>query len=450
MQRTLGLTPSISWQKISYHFSQMFLLFVVFLFPFGSRYMNVALLCAIVFTLLSGQFQEKWSVMRAHKATRWVILFFLLMVVGVFYSHGTPKHAWEALSKYGKILLFITFLPLIAKDKFRDLLIQTFILAVLLSIVVIITVGGEHDPFINPIDSGFLIGFCSFILLRKWLEGARLRGLYGVLFIGVSAYLLGYNIERSGYLIFFGGLATVFWQYFRWRGLLLGSAFVLSLIASMYWLSPVFKARVDTGYFEGRGYISEEAKVSHAIGVRLGLISAPPLADVASGNPLAGSLYQTYHKQLGFSKEASWFLVPHETIRSSSIGLRLGFIQYSWRDIQKHPWLGYGTGSFQEVYQASGGPKITESPLGHPHNEYVLVWFQFGIIGLLIFILWQLSMWSESFRLPKKEQCLLQGLLVCFALLGFCNASLYVNPSGNVFVILSAVLLSAKNTQRGR
>jgi O-antigen ligase len=448
---TLVLNQRWSFRDINYRLAQIFLWLSVMALPFGVGYINTLLLSAVAFTLLSGHWREKLEMLRSQKTTRWVLEFMAVILFGVLYSAATSKHAWGGFSKYDKILFFIAYLPLITEQKFRHGLINAFLVSALISVLIIIGGFDSGDPLINPIDSSFIVGVASFILLRKCLEGGQWRWLQGALFVFLGTYLLFYNIERSGYLIFFGLLGTVFWQYFRWRGLLVGLSLILSLILSLYWLSPVFQQRLDRGYAEAKVYISTESKTSQAIGRRLGLITDVVASHETFWDKKTNdfSLYAAYQAKQGLLAEKRWLLNPHADLQVSSIGLRLGFMQYSWREIQKHPWFGNGTGSFAEVYGAGGGPRIDENLLGHPHNEYILVWFQWGIFGLIIFLLWQLAMWVESFRLPKKEQFLLQGLLVCFALLGFCNATLYVNPTGDVFVILATVSLSAKNHERG-
>lgn len=443
MLATVVFNQAFSWRDLNFRMAQLLLILGVLLQTFGAIYANHLLIAAVAFMLLSGHWREKAAMLRSQRTTWWTLAFLLVMFAGIFHSGGTAKLAWEAFSKYYKIFYFIVYLPLLTEQKVRDLLVNTFVISAL--ILILLNMSGYYadDPLINAIDASFLVGFACFIILRKFLAGGKWRWLNGILFVCISSYLLLYNIERTGYVIYFGGLVTVFWQYFRWRGLLVGFGIIMSLVMSLYWLNPTFSQRIDRGFREARSYISDEARVSRSIGMRLGLITN--LSSTEQENLLTrmsgSSLYNTYMQEL---------LHPYADLKYSSIGMRLGFIQYSWREIQKHPWLGNGTGSFDEVYQQGGGPTINESRLGHPHNEYVLVTFQWGVVGLLIFLLWQLFMWLDTFHLPKKEQCLLQGLIVCFALLGFCNVSLYVNPPGNVFVMFSTVFLAAKLNTRGR
>ncbi len=438
-QLTISENIELSFKESPIYFAKCLLAFGVFLLPFGISFSNIILLVAGGFTVLSGRWEEKWNLLSHHKTTQWILLFGFLLFLGVFYSGGTSQHAWEGLAKYDKILYFLVFLPLATNVHFRRVVINLLIIGTVFSVIL----GSQA----NPIDSSFIVGFTTFILLRRILEGGKWRWLNGLLFIFLSAYLLFYNIERTGYLIFFGGLATIFWQLFRWRGMAIGLTLIVSLMASLYWVSPVFQSRVQLGISESISYLSEDANQARSVGKRLGFI---PLDYTGIYEEQNFSLYDAYKAGAGFSAQKEWLFNPHAPIHKSSIGLRLGFMRYSWQEIKKHPWIGNGTGSFKDVYEAGGGPKIDVAPLGHPHNEYVLIGFQWGVVGLIIFLIWQMTLWQESFYLPKKEQAILQGLVVCFALLGMCNVSLYVNPPGDVFIILTALLLASKNCCRGK
>lgn len=448
----MELTQPFSWRLLSFRMAQLLLLYGVILLPTGAGHMNNILIAVAALALLSGQVKEKWAMIRAQRTTAWILLFSFILIASIFYTQGTLKYAIQGLVKYEKILFFIAYLPLLADKNFRDLVLNVFILSALISVVIIMSGLVEPEPLINAIDSAFIVSVVSFVLLRKYLEGGQWRWLYGALFVFVGAYLLLFNVERTGYLLFLGGLGTAFWQTFRWRGLLIGLSLILTLVVGLYSFSPSFQHRLYEGFQEARAYTSDDVKISRSIGVRLGLIAEVYKVPIESDSSINNfpSLYNTYLDKQGFIFEKFWFLHPHADIRLSSIGLRLGFMQYSWREIKKHPWFGNGNGSFHDVYWAGGGPTIGDDYLGHPHNEYILILFQFGVVGLMIFLLWQGVMWFESFQLPQQEQYLLQGLLVSFALLGLCNASLFVNPSGVVFVILATLFLAAKTDKRGR
>jgi len=160
---------------------------------------------------------------------------------------------------------------------------------------------------------------------------------------------------------------------------------------------------------------------------------------------------------------ACYFLIPrfHESINYlltelshgatgeyGSVTLRLGFAKYSWKAIKQHFIFGYGTGSFREVYAKTGGPTLGDKLLSHPHNEFLLILFQLGVIGLIVFMFWILFQWFDTARLKPLESRMAQGLILAFSVLSVCNASLYVSASGTVTILLTAVFFAAHKSEK--
>ena len=75
------------------------------------------------------------------------------------------------------------------------------------------------------------------------------------------------------------------------------------------------------------------------------------------------------------------FLQPKPEQTESSMGQRYTFWKYSLKLIAEKPLLGHGTGSFAKEYQriAMGEQFITVNP----HNEFVMVGVQLGLLGVL-------------------------------------------------------------------
>jgi exopolysaccharide production protein ExoQ len=62
-----------------------------------------------------------------------------------------------------------------------------------------------------------------------------------------------------------------------------------------------------------------------------------------------------------------------------------------WEMIQKQPWLGYGYGAFWDVRSAgSQAAQIwlaTGWKMNHPHNGFLALWLDIGLVGLVLFLL---------------------------------------------------------------
>ncbi len=139
-----------------------------------------------------------------------------------------------------------------------------------------------------------------------------------------------------------------------------------------------------------------------------------------------------------------------ETISSS--GLRIGF----WRttaDIVKHnPVLGTGMGTWADEYRkyvvsTPNTPKI--SPLGgNPHQEYLLMASQLGLIGLAFFLAWIARSIFASKQLILNDRIAAQSLLIAFIVSCFFNSTLFDSATGHFYCIGLGILFAGyKNKQ---
>ena len=139
-----------------------------------------------------------------------------------------------------------------------------------------------------------------------------------------------------------------------------------------------------------------------------------------------------------------------ETISSS--GLRIGF----WRttaDIVKHnPILGTGMGTWADEYRkyvvkTPNTPKI--SPLGgNPHQEYLLMASQLGLVGLVLFIAWIARSIFASKQLPKNDRIAAQSLLIAFIVSCFFNSTLFDSATGHFYCIGLGILFAGYKNQK--
>ena len=85
--------------------------------------------------------------------------------------------------------------------------------------------------------------------------------------------------------------------------------------------------------------------------------------------------------------------------------IRYVFIRESLSRILEKPLLGYGTGSFGTIFNNEVNSlhlyDLPTPPRGTPHNQYLYVWFELGILGLVLLLLIFYHQIKELFR--KKD-----------------------------------------------
>ncbi len=157
-----------------------------------------------------------------------------------------------------------------------------------------------------------------------------------------------------------------------------------------------------------------------------------------------GMFSSTVQKRLSEVVVDSQTVLSTDTIASS--GLRIGF----WRttlEIAKHnPILGTGMGTWADEYRkyvvsTPNTPKIAASG-GNPHQEYLLMASQLGLVGLSLFLVWVGRCFVGSRYLPSHERMAAQSLLVAFTVGCFFNSTLFDSATGHFFCIGLGILFA--------
>jgi O-antigen ligase len=128
-------------------------------------------------------------------------------------------------------------------------------------------------------------------------------------------------------------------------------------------------------------------------------------------------------------------------------GERLQFYRNSLTLFSQAPVLGHGTGRFHEKYaeHVAGTKQVVTS---NPHNEYLMVGVQSGLVGLgiLVALLW--ALWRAASRWEGMDRWLAQGMVVWLSV-GCCfNSFILDSREGMLFALLAGVYGAAPTAQK--
>jgi O-antigen ligase len=138
---------------------------------------------------------------------------------------------------------------------------------------------------------------------------------------------------------------------------------------------------------------------------------------------------------------------PHEgELTGNSMGMRLQFWQNTISLIAKHPLLGTGTGSLHREYGRLVAGTDTLDAV-NPHNEYLGVTAQLGLVGLILLLAIGVSAWRDGMKLPSLERDALQALIVTMAIGSLFNSLLLDVNEGRFFVVMLGLLLAGVANQ---
>lgn len=346
--------------------------------------------------ILSAQFVSLPVILKHQPVAVWSLMLFGCLVVGLAYGNASHDDAVASLKKYRELLFIPILIPLLSKDQYRDRVWQAFVIASVVSLAIsfLMSLGIlETAPFHGPslksrITHGIFIGFFAFYCLHKSMDGGDTARLYLVLF-GAAIFNIFFVVEgRTGQLL------------------------ALVLIALFAVQRFGLKARLLTGL---------------ALIVFLGLF-------------------------LGFSQKAERVLEGIENTQAymqeqpeqvdSSMGQRYTFWKYSVKLMADKPLLGYGTGSFaQEYAQIAQGERFLAH---HPHNEFLFIGVQLGLLGLIPYFGFLASQFYESRKLPEREKWLAQGLVTALLITSLFNTPIYDHTEGHWFTVMIALCFAAQ------
>lgn len=324
-----------------------------------------------------------------HPVTIAILIFVALNVIDTSYSIADKSEMYQALRKYIRLLYLPLLLPLFYQAKWRLAATITFLAAVLLSVVA--ALAADTLVFKDSIFTSLFVSFAVFILAHYSMDYKRYRLLTIPLILFFSYYLFFINIGRIGQLIFIMLFVLFSWQRIQHTlkaQFLILSPLVLIVGASVVFPSS-FMARQNKAFQEIDQYLQVDA-------------------------------------------------VPYE----SSIGTRLVLAKNSLKLIKLKPLFGFGTGSFKAAYAKYAGEPPSKEPRTNPHNQYLLMWVELGVFGLLslLYLLWSLT---RTF-IDKKSTSGYLGLGLVLALaVGCCLNSWLLDFTSAFFFVFFAAVFAA-------
>lgn len=370
--------------------------FLVFVLIFPTALTNLALLLLIISVIISGDYFEKWRLISLNQSAKISLTLLGLFAVGISYSSTSISQALKVLGSYRELILFPLAMLVFEDEKWQKRAYYAFLIAILIAVLASFmmklgwlpegSVGEEWVPFKSRIAFGFFLAYASYLTLHHAIRAQSFtqKTLWIVFSVAIIFDLLYLVSGRTGHIVFVALLALLLLQN---REILLKHGLVIFLV-----LISIFSTVVLT---------------SQAIKSRS--------SDVA---------------------------LAIESPETSSIGLRLIFWESSLRIIADYPLLGAGTGSFaNEFLTHANGYETLKAD--NPHNEYLLIACQLGIVGLGIFLWLLYSLFNESKRMPVMYGSAVQGLVVAMAVGCMFNSFLRDHGEGHFFAIYAGMLFSA-------
>ena len=351
--------------------------------------------------LLTFQFQKLPAVFKDSSVATWALLLYLCFILGFSYGDVPSEEAFSMLRKYRELF----FIPLLScfftNERYRLWAWKAFILASVLTLLgsYLMDFGimdmFRHKTFTlkSRITHSIFIAFFMFFCAHKAFDNNKHTKWYlALLLFGI--YNLFFLVDgRTGQLVFMVLAPLLAVQRFGKKGLLVSMSLLIVLLA-LYFSYSDKSIRIHEGLDNTRAYIN--------------------------------------HK-------------PEK--RPTSMGLRYKFWENSLKLVTEKPWLGHGTGSFSQEYQRVTGAHLDNRK--NPHNEFLLIAVQFGLLGFLVYSGFLFSQYYCSKTLPDSEKWLAQGLLLTLIITSLFNSPFLDHTEGHWFAVMIA-LCFAPNISRSK
>ncbi|PHR28335.1 MAG: hypothetical protein COA36_07105 [Desulfotalea sp.] len=366
-----------------------------FFIPFSSSLMGATTILALICWVLSGKIAEFPRLICSNKLVFLATALFTLLIFGVFYGPAETVEALSSLKKYRELLLFsMTISYLGGRENKAVLAEKCFIAGLILLLSIsyamyfgIIPTEKYGYSTVYHITHSFFMAILSFWALQRLIAWTGFRLFWFLVLITASINLFYIAPGRTGMLVSIALILLTVFQHLSLKKYILGLLLCTIVIGAAFFTSQNFSTRMSEAVDEIQNY------------------------------------------QPGSSR--------------TSLGMRFDWWHNCITLIKEKPLLGHGTGSFESAQRPLiKGTQTMKSD--NPHNEYLLIGVQVGLVGVGLYLALLGGIFIASYNKQKPINFLLQGLIVAMSCGCLMNSFLFDSHQGHFFAIISAVLLSTQ------
>jgi len=386
----------------------LILVFVFFAFPASNAAANIAMLLTCVLWLFSNDWENRRTIITHNTGVLFALALYGWILIGAIYSHGSDKDILNALIKYFKVAFIAIVVTSLYQKEWRNRAWQAYtailfitLISTYLNIWLDIPWSTARSPDIDQtifkdyISQGLMMSMFVLICLFNWQKPDQTTQFK---IIWIISALMGIfsithlSIGRTGYL----SLSFAIIAYFLW-----------SQKGIQKWV-PIFALLV------------------------VGLFSYKTSDNIKSRVDLAIEEVKT-----------------HNIENYSSIGQRLYYTQKSLELIGKNPLIGTGTGSYGSEFCKIADTE-TWCKLGkhHPHNQFLLIWVENGLVGFLLFVGLIISPVWMTRHSPLPERGLAAGFSAIFVVGSLTHGSLWLSTESHFHTLIAALIFAKHSPQK--
>ncbi|HCJ11723.1 MAG: hypothetical protein A2Y14_01370 [Verrucomicrobia bacterium GWF2_51_19] len=348
-------------------------------FPLFKAPTNIFFYTLIVLALFDKAIRSQLSATLQNRTVQVGFLLVGLFLIGLAYSPVSFEYSFRVFLKYLRFELPIVLIPFFSRE--RHVRAFFYGLAASIFLMLFTLFGNWHPQVINPIYASFIWATFFSICLVLFLNGNN----WVLIPMAAIGYTLLFQIQqRTGLIILEANVVciTAIYAFFRRE-----------------WRRPVIVCVL----FLGVPFVMQK-KVPAAD------IIKREVADIIQKKP-----------QLN-----SW-------------GYRLEFIKNGVKLWKEAPVFGHGTGSYATLSRNHNYPYIRDTDEPNPHNEYIHIIVELGLVGLLTFLLWQATLFVGFGQRTFESKLMLCAFMISLMMGLFSDSMFFLNSTRDFIFAMVAV-----------
>ena len=415
-----------------------------FLSGFFLKASEVSFICLLIFTPFAFGTVQTWSQMVSH---------FVVYATLIFYLGGKVLSASRRVSFPAAVMLLFVFLLWSAVSTIWITVYQYKSIIYMLRIIDYTLIAfyvsnhftaEEKREKLIVLISGIGALIALFGLLNYFAGPSIIQAYAGLGSIGASAPYVNHN-HFAGYLemALFCALGLFFFSFNRVKpeASLLFLALILAMFVGL--LFSLSRAGIITFLL-----VLTVFALASLFRRRTGYVLTPAI--------LMSSLAIGYLSILETEKVENRL----KTLGDSDIVLTLGSRTSAWKaaykGIKDNPLKGYGPGNFETALPPYREPGFRHR-FYYAHNDYLQLWFEYGVIGVVLVIgglcLYWKRLWKLLWKTREPSDYLMLGPaagVLALLLHSFMDFNLYLHANALLFISLAGLLSVGQSNSPGK
>lgn len=364
---------------------------------------TVGLVATYVAFLASGQAISRFTGVLSRPLAYWGAAFLGIVLVGMLYASVSWHDRWTDFFKWRTILWFCVVLAIFGEEYWKERVLVMFLLGTAIAVLASFVLATGWIPISKPANA----------VLRN-------SGTQGMAFACAALICAWVTLEKKP-------LGSVFW--------------VWPLLAILCILNIIFVTNSRSGY----------AVLGCGLAIILLWVASPTQQVlVVAGLLFVGALSYTVSPRMQeiISAGVNQWMTAEQSDTLTNFGSRRVFYQNSVEVLEQHWMLGVGTGGFAQAYGEHVSRKYEASDwravhTTDPHNQYLSVAIQQGVVGVALFLAWILAIVREREARSDYHR------LAIAILAGWCVTSLFSShfrtfAEGHLLTTFLGVLLAVE------